>query len=337
MGLSDTPYLSGNSPAKITLALDAGGTVLKGAVLVNGVILSGSYRSRPSESNGPAAATISSFADLCVELLHFYTSSIRALHKKDQIQIGFAFPGPFQYAEGIALLQGVGKYEALYNLSVRDLLRVEFMKLYSTTPTVMSSALASADIRFGNDAFLFGLGISQRYPSERLLCLTLGTGLGSAFIEKKQIIKGIKGIPSDGMLFNEPYLDHIVDSYFGRRGILKMAREQGVLAENTDSDVADLAKEATGGNQAAKQLFEQYGQRLGEMLLPYMDTFRPNRILLGGQIANSFPLWEENIQDVLKDYSVPILQSPDGMIDVFTGIDTLFNDTNKYENTLLTN
>ena len=88
---------------------------------------------------------------------------------------------------------------------------------------VTMNRLTAADIRFGNDAFMFGLGASTRFPSERLLCLTLGTGLGSAFVENGQIVAGRHGIPSSGMLFAEPYRDHIVDSYFGKRGILNMA------------------------------------------------------------------------------------------------------------------
>jgi glucokinase len=196
----------------------------------------------------------------------------------DSIRIGFAFPGPFDYAKGIALLQGIGKYEALFKLSVRDLLRFEFQRLKPFSPGVTMNRLTAADIRFGNDAFMFGLGASIRFPSERLLCLTLGTGLGSAFVENGQIVAGRHGIPSSGMLFAEPYRDHIVDSYFGRRGILNMASERGLLADGID--VADLAEAAKSGNAQAQDVFREYGSKLGEMLLPYLSEFKPSRLVL---------------------------------------------------------
>ncbi|MFC7680348.1 ROK family protein [Paenibacillus sp. GCM10028914] len=310
----------------ITLALDAGGTVVKGVLLINGQVVPNSFLARPAESQGSAHSIISRFAGACLELLNFYTSTYGPVFRNDTIRIGFAFPGPFDYTNGIALLQGVGKYDALYQLSVCDLLREEFMRRKQTSPGRTPDALASADIRFGNDALLFGLGVSIRFPLERLVCLTLGTGLGSAFIENGQIVQGRNGVPSNGMLFAEPYREGIVDDYFGRRGILKLASERGILS--IDSDVADLAHAARNGDTEAGDLFHEYGYRLGEMLLPYVASFHPHRIVLGGQISSSFSLWETDAQEALGErFSIPILQFQDGMDAVFQGIHRLFENT----------
>lgn len=314
-------------PVSITLALDAGGTVLKGALIVNGQLVPRSFITRPSASQGPAADTIAGFASACYELLNYFTSAYRPLDKNDRVRIGFAFPGPFDYPKGIALLQGVGKYEALYKRSVRDLLRAQFQRHASTAPGRMTEILASAEIRFGNDASLFGLGLSLRFPSETLICLTLGTGLGSAFVKKGQLVAYADGIPPSGMLFAEPYRDGMVDDYFGRRGILNLAFERGILMERTD--VADLAEASRQGNIEAADLFHEYGRRLGEMLLPYAAAFKPDRIVLGGQISNSFPLWEKELQHALGTLSAAVLQQQSGMIDVFQGIHKLFEDTDK--------
>lgn len=311
-------------PARITITLDAGGTFLKGALTVNGAFLPGSFLTWPSKSQGSASDTIASFANACRELLNVFASTCRPLDYHDSIRIGFAFPGPFDYAEGIALLQGVGKYESLYRLSVRDLLRTEFQKQKSLFPGIMTNRLTAANIRFGNDAFMFGLGASIRFPSERLICLTLGTGLGSAFIENGQIIAGRNRIPDSGMLFAEPYRNHTVDRYFGRRGILNLASERGLLVDGMD--VADLAEAAARGHKQAKDLFREYGCRLGEMLLPYIADFKPHRLVLGGQISGSFPLWERDIQLALGQYAIPILTLEDGISAVFNGIEGIFVD-----------
>ncbi|OIA98909.1 transcriptional regulator [Paenibacillus sp. LC231] len=317
------------SPAPITIALDAGGTALKGALIVNGLPIPGSFITRPSESHGAAVDTIASFAQACHDLIHYHVSAFRPLDYHDSIRIGFAFPGPFDYAKGIALLQGLGKYDALFKQSVRDLLRTEFQRLKSSFPGVTMNRLTAADIRFGNDAFMFGLGASTRFPSERLLCLTLGTGLGSAFVENGQIVAGRHGIPSSGMLFAEPYRDHIVDSYFGKRSILNMASERGLLADGID--VADLAEAAKSGNAQAQDVFREYGSKLGEMLLPYLSEFKPSRLVLGGQISGSLPLWEKDIQLALGRHAVPVHALADGTAAVFNGIEKLFEDTDHHE------
>ncbi|MGP0584289.1 ROK family protein [Paenibacillus timonensis] len=335
MNISNGPDLEAGAPTLITLALDAGGTVLKGALLVNGKIVPDSFLSRPSESQGPAANTITRFAGACLHLLRFYNAVYGPLRHNDKIRIGFAFPGPFNYEEGVALLQGIGKYEALYKLSVRDLLREKLYQLSSHTPSILTNLLASAEIRFGNDAHLFGLGIGLRFPSKRLICLTLGTGLGSAFVENGQLVSAADGVPLNGMLFAEPYREGIVDDYFGRRGILGMAKERGVLMGNTD--VADLAEAAKHGDDKALELFHEYGRRLGKMLLPYIIAFKPGRIVLGGQISNSFPLWDDDLQQSLGEFSLPVIQSQDGIVDVFKGIHQLFEDTEGHPSASLHN
>ncbi|GAE04436.1 ROK family protein [Paenibacillus sp. JCM 10914] len=172
---------------------------------------------------------------------------------------------------------------------------------------------------------MFGLGAGLRFPSERLICLTLGTGLGSAFIEHGRIVSGRKGIPSSGMLFAEPFEEGIVDSYFGRRGILKLASERGLLTEGVD--VVDLAATAAGGDTSRLELFRTYGRRMGEMLLPYISEFGPSRLILGGQISRSLPLWDQSLSQALGEHAIPVhCLDQDGMSTVFMGIEQLFGD-----------
>lgn len=102
-----------------------------------------------------------------------------------------------------------------------------------------------------------------------------------------------------------------------------MASERSMISNI--SDVADLALAARNGDEAALDLFHEYGSRLGDMLLPYIAAFHPHRIVLGGQISSSFSLWENEVQKVLGEtFSIPILQLQDGMSAVFQGIHQLF-------------
>lgn len=166
------------------------------------------------------------------------------------------------------------------------------------------------DIRFQNDARLFALGVSAEFPRERFMALTLGTGLGSAFIDSSRIMESGPGIPPDGWLYDQPYLDGRADDWFSRRGILKLAREAGIGEAGlpgADMDVKELAHEAREGNAAARGVFTEFGARLGELLQPYVDGYRPDFIMLGGQISRSHDLFGPALLNRLRRPSSPAL------------------------------
>jgi len=53
--------------------------------------------------------------------------------------VGIAMPGPFDYENGISYIKGLGKYESLYNLNIKEHL-------------AESLGLNSLNVRFRNDA-----------------------------------------------------------------------------------------------------------------------------------------------------------------------------------------
>lgn len=42
---------------------------------------------------------------------------------------------------------------------------------------------------------------------------------------------------------------------------------------------------------AAKQVFAEYGSRLGDFLAPLLERFRCGSVVLGGNISRAFPLF----------------------------------------------
>lgn len=92
----------------------------------------------------------------------------------DQLKgIGFAMPGPFDYVNGICLMRGVSKYENLYGINVGDEL-CKFLALKSRQ-----------DVRFINDVSAFAIGeakAGKAAGAARSMVITIGTGIGSAFI-----------------------------------------------------------------------------------------------------------------------------------------------------------
>jgi len=318
----------------VTIAIDAGGTFLKGAVVLgDGNLLPQIYVKRSSRSDSSADEIAANLVDVIQELAAAYvdymeqlSSAIGTRASFPNFHIGFAFPGPFEYDTGVSRIQGLSKYEQLYEVNLKTLLRSELTALAAerTAPTWMTR-LAAADIRFGNDAALFALGVSRLYPQERLLCLTLGTGLGSAFVENRSIISGRWGIPDSGMLYTEQYKGGTVDDLFGSRGILALADSHD--ARRQGEDVYHLAIAARQGNSSAIRVWQLYGQRLGEMLRPYVEEFRPARLILGGQIAETHDLFGGALSEALLPEKVPLHNEKQMQEHVFHGIFQLVKGT----------
>lgn len=308
-----------------TLAIDAGGTYLKAGVLKNGILMPGVSFIRPSHSNGTPEQIVGGLVDLILELSTAYKAQlgIEDHPAPAGFVIGLAFPGPFEYESGISRIQGLNKYDSIYGLNLKVLLRDELTRrsaLNSSLPWL--SELAAAPIRLGNDAVMFSLGVSRLFPEDKMICLTLGTGLGSTFIEKRKVVSGRSGIPSSGMLYEEIFNEERVDDVFGSRGILSLA--DSLHARSSNDTVENLALAAQSGDPSAIQVWEIYGQRLGLMLRPYFAAFQPDKLVLGGQIAKSRELFEDSLRSALMPEQVVLYYENDVLEQVFYGIHQMF-------------
>src|SRR5690606_22708469 len=110
--------------------------------------------------------------------------------------IGFAMPGPFDYKNGISLMdKSVAKYESLYGINVGDALK-NVLNLPSSMP-----------FRYINDALAFAIGecwIGKASAHKNVMAITLGTGFGSAFVtDGVPVIEG-KHVPEKGYVYHIP-------------------------------------------------------------------------------------------------------------------------------------
>src|SRR5262245_48286298 len=104
-------------PSSIILALDVGGTQIKAAAVIEGVIVPSAVSHYPAHADRSANEIAVHFAGIAAELV--------AKTERDELPlggIGLAFPGPFDYENGISLIRGLDKFESLYGLPVGKLL-----------------------------------------------------------------------------------------------------------------------------------------------------------------------------------------------------------------------
>ena len=55
------------------------------------------------------------------------------------------------------------------------------------------------------------------------------------------------------------------------------------------------------GDALAKQVLEEFGHNLGSFLLPYILHDNIEMVVLGGNIANAFPLFSNALQNAIGD------------------------------------
>lgn len=199
--------------------------------------------------------------------------------------IGFAMPGPFDYPNGIAWFSvDVQKFEHLHGVNVKS----ELINHLGLTPDF--------PIRFLNDASCFAIGeawLGEAVNYKRIITITLGTGFGTTFIKNRLPVAGIEGIPEDGFLYHIPFQNSIADDYFSTRWFLKEYKEK---TGKQISDVKELVNLANNDTKS-RQIFEKFGGNLGGFLVPWIEKFNADCIVLGGNISKSFPLFKKQLED----------------------------------------
>jgi len=202
--------------------------------------------------------------------------------------IGFAMPGPFDYVKGIALFERVEKYLGLYGVNVSEGIR-NLLKL----PAWVS-------FRYMNDATAFAVGeawMGEAGGTRRSMAITLGTGFGSAFIDEGIPVVDRSDTPPLGCVWHLPYKDSIADNYFSTRWFVKQYAE---LSGETVSGVKEIADVARRDPKVAV-LFTEYGAGIGAFLGPWLNTFKAEVLVIGGNMAGAADLFLPAFEKALAD------------------------------------
>lgn len=222
-------------------------------------------------------------------VLNVWTSCIQASISASGIipeNLGFAFPGPFDYINGICKIEGVNKFEHLYGLDV--------------TYSLLSALQLRPDtrIRYINDAGAFALGEAIggcACQADRIIALTLGTGVGSGFIAEKQLIETGPSVPEHGWVYNLPFEDSIADDAFSTRWFCHRFFE---LTGHQVTGAKEISLQAQS-DPLARQVFTEYGRRMADFVLPLIRQFQADTLVLGGNISQAYPLFGPSLEERL--------------------------------------
>jgi glucokinase len=222
------------------------------------------------------------------ELLGAILRAASSVARADVTRWAVAAPGPFDYERGICTIRGVHKLEALHGVDLR---------------AELATALGAdgRSIVFLNDAHAFLLGewwAGAARGHARVIGITLGSGLGGAFLVDGTIVTDGAGVPPEGSVYGLEFRGRPVEESISRRALL--AR----YAAGSSLDVEQIAERARAGEERARLVFGDLGADLSEFLDPWIAAFAPTCLVIGGSIARAWELLGPQLEPAFPGVSV---------------------------------
>jgi glucokinase len=275
------------------ILLDVGGTQIKCAVAdQTGQLFQKGPVSFPALAKEESGIIFDNFAFLINEMKKMAGMSPIA-------GVSMAFPGPFDYVYGISLMKGLDKYDSIYGIPLVSQLKKRL------------DWLADIPFQFLHDVEAFAVGESwygKAADKEKIICLCIGTGAGSAFVKAKRIQKEEKdGVPENGWLYNAPYRDGVIDDYLSVRGLTVLASE----IYGSSISGKELYHRSRQGEEKALLTFQAFGDNLKDAMVPFLDRFKPDALVMGGQISKSFAFFGDGIRKECLDRNIVIFTEDD--------------------------
>lgn len=252
------------------VGIDIGGTHITAAIIdiVNMKVIDFSVQKESFDSNLPVN-----------EVMSIWEKVIRTSVENSKVEaingLAVCMPGPFDYTNGLCWIKDQSKYEHFYGLNVRYLFQGT-LNLSSEFP-----------ILFENDAVCFGKGEvfkNAENLSKKVMAVTLGTGLGACFIDKGVSVSTGELVPADGEIYNLPYKDSMAEDYISARGLLANYETLTGKKRNNGLELYNLALD---GDEIAIKVFEEMGENLASVVIPWLKKFGADQFIIGGKIANA--------------------------------------------------
>ena len=222
------------------------------------------------------------------QLLDDIAAAAGTLGNGHQSDWAVAIPGPFDYAQGIGLFSDVGKFDSLRGVDVRHGLTTRI------TPR-------PSRVHFINDADAFGVGeyaVGAARGHDRAVCITLGTGVGSAFLDRGEPVNAGATVPPDGSIHLILHAGRPLEETVSRRAIrTAYAAAAGVPADAPD--VHTIAERSRQGDAVAQRVLHHAFAGLGAALAPVLERFEASILVIGGSMAGSWDIIAPAIRDGL--------------------------------------
>ena len=292
--------------AKNRIGIDVGGTNVKIALVdTKGKIVYSN--SVPTRAEMGYEYTVNNIKQAIYDLL-----KETKLTTKDIEGIGFGFPGQVDYKAGI--VRNAPNIPGWVEVPIAKLIEDEFKVPTRVDNDVRCAALG--ELKYGA-----GKGC------ENLICITVGTGIGSGLILNGKLVRGasnaageighIKLQMNDGPICgcgdtgcleafaSGPSIVAMAEDYI-KGGKSTKFREMASGGQITPYIVCEAAK---AGDPVAQRIFTITGEYIGIGLASVVNLLNPERIIIGGGVADAGDLLLAPLTETLKKRAMKIAGS----------------------------
>ncbi|TCK61365.1 ROK family protein [Curtobacterium sp. PhB136] len=189
-----------------------------------------------------------------------------------------AMPGPFDAAAGTGTFAGVDKFQSLAGIDLRAALADRL-------------GVAPGAVRFVNDAVAYGIGewaSGAGVGAHRMICVTLGTGVGSAFLVGGEEVRSGPTVPEAGEVHRLTIDGRPLEETISSPAIRRADRARS----GRERTVEEICAAARAGDRGAREVVSSAMRALGVALRPWAERFAADRVVVGGSIARSWDVIE---------------------------------------------
>lgn len=228
---------------------------------------------------------------------------------KDVIDgIGFGFPGQVDCEKGIVRI--APNIPGWVNVPIASIVEEEFNIPVKVDNDVRCAALAELNYGAGRNC-------------QNLICITVGTGIGSGLILNGKLVRGANNAAGEIGHIKLKMKDGPIcgcgdtgclEAFASGPAIVAMAEEYIKGGKSTkyrelaNPDITPyiVAEAAKQGDAVAKRIYETIGEYIGIGLSSVVNLLNPEKIVVGGGVADAGELLFEPIRRTLIERAMPI-------------------------------
>ena len=284
------------------IGVDVGGTNVKIALVSDKgkIIYSNSI---PTRAEMGYEHTINSMKDAIRDLL-----KETKMKPTDIEGMGFGFPGQIDCKKGIVRL--APNIPGWIDIPIAKIMESEF-----EIPTRVDNDVRTATLGELN----YGAGVG----CENLVCITVGTGIGSGLVINGKLVRGANNAAGE--------IGHIklnmdggplcgcgdrgcLEAYASGPSIVAMAEEyirggkSTKYRELANPDITPyiVAVAAKEGDPVARQIFRIMGEYIGKGLTSVVNLLNPEKIIIGGGVAEAGDILLDPIKETIQKRAMTI-------------------------------
>ena len=258
----------------LAIGFDFGATTVKPGVVREGVII---------EKAPPIITRQDGDTDALIREMLETVARLRARHP-DISAVGFGVPGIINPISGMVI--NLTNVKGWKEIPLRDVVQKETGLVANLENDAKSMAYAE---------WKHGAGAQVA----NVICVTLGTAVGGALILNGKLFRGANFVAGEigQMSIDYQGVDFVygnkgaLEAYVGHYKIADRAREMFLAAgreiSEEDADPKNLSYAADQGDPIAEAVWQDIGLKIGVGLTNVIWLVNPDRIVLGGGVANA--------------------------------------------------